>query len=176
MLTLLPQLTKRYKSADFHKSASLSLRAPLVAAESPFKKKFFALESARPGAPHQTGGPLPPGSLVRWPYESYFKLFTLYDVMAQVLDPQGHRNCIKNELMLADLALFVNHKMLYVFSILDAMSPWGRRPRTLGIRAHSGVDQSTGEGSTRAMGFASPPGVSAAIPATLDAIAAQIGR
>jgi hypothetical protein len=42
--------------------------------------------------------------------------------------------------MLIDVDLFVNHKMLYVFSIIDAMSPWDRAPRALGIRALCSVD------------------------------------
>jgi hypothetical protein len=38
-------------NVDFHRSASVDPKAPLVAAESPFKKKFLAPESARPVVP-----------------------------------------------------------------------------------------------------------------------------
>ena len=45
-------------------------------------------------------------------------LFCLYDVMTQLVERQGYKNCIKNGLMLVDVDPFVNHKMLYVFWFL----------------------------------------------------------
>jgi hypothetical protein len=50
-------------------------------------------------------------------------LSPLYDVMTQLVERQGHRNCIKNGLMLVDVDPFVNHKMLYVILVFDAVSP-----------------------------------------------------